>query len=62
MPEQRKPFVPFDRLRDRNAQGVRDLIGDGNYGGHDQKPEADTDRLWTVAVAETRAQREGDWE
>lgn len=30
MPEQRKPFVPFDRLRDRNAQGVRDLIGDGN--------------------------------
>ncbi|MFN4128752.1 MAG: creatininase family protein [Paracoccaceae bacterium] len=62
LPEQRKPFVQFDRLRDRNAQGVRDLIGDGNYGGHYQKPEAATDRLWEVAVQETRAQLEGDWE
>lgn len=61
LPEQRKPFVPFDRLRDRNAQGVRELIGDGNYGGHYQKPEADTDRLWAVAVEETRAKLEGDW-
>lgn len=61
LPTQRKPFVPFDRLRDRNAQGVRDLIGDGNYGGHYQKPDADTDRLWAVAVNETRALLEGDW-
>ena len=61
MPDGQKPFVPFDRLRDRNAAGVRELIGDGNYGGLYQRPDADTDRLWTVAVEETRALLEGDW-
>ncbi|SDF01275.1 creatininase family protein [Limimaricola pyoseonensis] len=61
MPAEQKPFVPFDRLRDRNAAGVRALIGDGNYGGYYQRPDADTDRLWAVAVEETRAQLEGDW-
>ena len=61
MPEGRKAYVPFDRLRDRGSKGVRDLIGDGNYGGLYQRPDADTDRLWAVAVAETRALLEGDW-
>ena len=61
MPQEQKPFVPFDRLRDRNAAGVRALIGDGNYGGVYQKPDEDMARIWEVAVAETRAQLEGDW-
>ncbi len=61
LPSEQKPFVPFDRLRDRNAAAVRDLIGDGNYGGVYQKPDADTGRLWSIAVEETRAQLEGDW-
>ncbi|WP_420006599.1 creatininase family protein [Arenibacterium sp. LLYu02] len=61
MPADQKPFVDFDRLRDRNAAGVRQVIGDGNYGGVYQKPEADTDRLWSVAVEETRALLQGDW-
>lgn len=61
MPSEQKPFVDFDKLRDRNAAGVRKVIGDGNYGGVYQKPEADTDRLWSIAVEETRALLEGDW-
>ena len=61
MPQKRKPFVPFDRLRDRDAAGVRELIGDGNYGGLYQRPDADTDRIWAVAVEETRALLEGEW-
>lgn len=61
MPREQKPFVAFDRLRDRNAAGVRELIGDGNYGGLYQRPDADTDRIWAVAVEETRALLEGDW-
>lgn len=61
MPPEQKPFVPFDRLRDRNAAGVRDLIGDGNYGGLYQRPDADTDRIWSIAVEETRDLLEGDW-
>lgn len=61
MPSEQKPFVDFEKLRDRNAAGVRQVIGDGNYGGVYQKPEADTDRLWSIAVEETRALLEGDW-
>lgn len=61
MPAEQKPYVDFSRLRDRNAAGVRDLIGDGNYGGHYQKPDEDMDRLWQVAVAETREQLAGNW-
>jgi creatinine amidohydrolase len=60
-PPEQKPYVDFDRLRDRNAPGVRDLIGDGNYGGHYQKPDADMLKIWDVAVTETRALLEGDW-
>lgn len=61
LPDEQKPFVDFSRLKDRDAAGVRDLIGDGNYGGEYQKPDAETDRLWQVAVEETRALLEGDW-
>ncbi|KUF09980.1 creatininase family protein [Pseudoponticoccus marisrubri] len=60
-PDEQKPFVPFDRLRDRNAAAVRQLVGDGNYGGDYQKPDEVMDRLWSTAVAETRALLEGDW-
>ena len=62
MPDEQKPYVDFDRLRDRNSQGVRALIGDGNYGGLYQRPDADMDRIWAVAVEETRALLEGEWE
>ncbi|WP_265499675.1 creatininase family protein [Paracoccus beibuensis] len=61
VPPEQKPYVDFDRLRNRDAQGVRDLIGDGNYGGHYQKPDDQMDGIWQVAVAETRALIEGDW-
>lgn len=61
MPDDKKPFVDFDRLRDRDAAGVRALIGDGNYGGEYQKSDDQTAALWQVAVAETRALLEGDW-
>ena len=61
LPDGQKPLVPFDRLRDRNAAAVREIIGDGNYGGVYQKPDAEMERLWSVAVSETRALLEGDW-
>ena len=60
LPDAQKPFVPFDRLRDRDAAAVRELIGDGNYGGLYQRPDTDMDRLWSVAVEETRALLDGD--
>lgn len=62
MPDEQKPYVPFEKLRDRNAAGVRELIGDGNYGGVYQKSDAEMNRLWDTAVNETRALLDGDWE
>ncbi|MFV0385831.1 creatininase family protein [Paracoccus sp. (in: a-proteobacteria)] len=61
MPAERKPLVDFDRLRDRDAAGVRELIGDGNYGGLYQRPDTEMARIWSAAVEETRALLEGDW-
>jgi len=57
-----KPMVDTDRMALRDPTGVRDLLGDGNFGGYYQRPDADTDRLWAVAVAETRALMEGPWD
>lgn len=62
MPFDQKPLVDYSRLRDRNAHGVRELIGDGNFGGYYQKPDESMQKVWDVAVAETRALIDGDWE
>jgi len=61
MPSQQKAMVDYGRLRDRDADGVRELIGDGNFGGLYAKPDDVMEKLWAVAVAETRALLEGDW-
>lgn len=62
MPEGKKPMVEFDKVRQRDPQGVRQLIGDGSFGGLYQRRDHDMLRLWSVAVAETRALLEGPWE
>ena len=33
---------------------VRALVGDGNYGGAYERPDADMLRIWQIAVEETR--------
>ncbi|MFD2261589.1 creatininase family protein [Lacibacterium aquatile] len=59
-PTQRKPYVPFDKLKDRGPEAVREIIGDGNYGGLYERSDEDMNALWSVAVAETRGLLE-DW-
>ena len=60
-PDVRKPMVDFDRMRVMAPPAVRDLLGDGNFGGLYQRPDADMLAIWEVAVAETRAVLEGPW-
>ena len=60
-PEEQKPMVDFDRMRVMAPNGVRGLLGDGNFGGYYQRPDADMLAIWEVAVAETRAMLEGPW-
>ncbi len=40
---------------------VRELLGDGNYGGAYAKPDQDMLALWAVGVEETREALEGPW-
>jgi len=54
-PEGQKTPVDLDKLRRLGPQGVRELIGDGNYGGDYEKPDESMLAMWRVAVEETRA-------
>ena len=61
MPNEQKPMVDFERMRVLAPAAVRELLGDGVFGGVYQKPDPVMLELWDVAVAETRAALEGPW-
>ena len=61
-PSQQKPMVDFDKVLGDNAQGIRKKLGDGNFGGYYEKPDSDMMALWNVAVEETRAMIETNWQ
>jgi creatinine amidohydrolase len=61
-PEAQKPMVDLDLMRVQSPAGVRKMLGDGNFGGLYQRPDADMQAIWDVAVDETRALIEGPWE
>jgi len=60
-PSEAKPALDMDLLRVLPPSEVRALVGDGNYGGAYEKPDADMLAIWQVAVEETRALLEGGW-
>jgi creatinine amidohydrolase len=61
-PADAKPMTDLDRLRLQDPDGARALLGDGNFGGRYQRPDADMLRVWQAGVEETRALLEGPWE
>ena len=61
LPDGEKPQIDYAKLQMANPAEVRALVGDGNYHGRSQRPDADVLALWEVAVAETRAIIERDW-
>lgn len=60
-PDAQKPMLDFARMQGLDPRGVRALLGDGNFGGRYQRPDADTDALWRVAVEETRELIASGW-
>jgi len=54
-PSGQKPMADLDRLRALSPHGVKDLLGDGNYGGAYEKPDEQMLSIWRVGVEETRA-------
>ena len=60
-PEGKKPMVDIATLKSASPEGVRELVGDGNFGGEWQKPDDVMNELWAVGVEETREALEGPW-
>ena len=54
-PSSPKPMLDAARIRSLDSTGVREYIGDGNFGGAYQRPDEDMLAVWRVAVDETRA-------
>jgi creatinine amidohydrolase len=61
LPAERKPMVDMDRVRLCDPASLRSLLGDGNYGGYHQRPDAEMEALWQVAVDETGEMLERPW-
>jgi creatinine amidohydrolase len=61
LPSQRKPMIDLARMRLMSPKAVRDYLGDGNFGGYYERPDADMQAIWDIAVEETRALIEGPW-
>jgi creatinine amidohydrolase len=53
-PEGVKQPIDMVALRSVGPDGVRELIGDGNYGGAYVKPDEQMVEMWRVGVEETR--------
>ncbi|SMX47943.1 creatininase family protein [Maliponia aquimaris] len=60
-PEGEKAPVDMAAMKACPPAQVRDLLGDGSFGGPWQRPDADMLAIWETGVAETRAALEGPW-
>ena len=61
MPEEQKPLVDFDKLRQLSPQEARNYLDDGNFGGVYQRSDEEMQAIWEVAVTETRALLTDGW-
>lgn len=60
-PEGEKQPVDMEMMRASSPAQVRELLGDGSFGGPWQRPDAEMHAIWETGVAETRAALEGPW-
>lgn len=60
-PDTQKPMVDTDRMRLHAAAGVREMLGDGSFGGRYERPDEEMEEVWRAGVEETRAALEGSW-
>lgn len=60
-PEEQKPCFDFAMMRACPPEQVRELIGDGSFGGPYQRSDADMLKLWQIGVEETQKALEGPW-
>jgi creatinine amidohydrolase len=61
VPQESKPPMNEATYEVSDARGIRELLGDGSFGGPYERPQADLDRVWQAAVAEARERLETGW-
>ena len=61
VPQEPKPRMDEATYEVSDALGIRELLGDGSFGGPYERPQADLDRVWQAAVAEARERLENGW-
>ncbi|MDE3155310.1 MAG: creatininase family protein [Acidobacteriota bacterium] len=61
LPDETKPMIDLGRMRLRDAAGVREMLGDGNFGGAYYKADQQMLPMWRAGVEETREALEGPW-
>jgi len=61
LPDETKPLVPLTALRQVSAARLRELTGDGTFGGSYQRSDEDVLAVWTTGVAEVRERIENGW-
>ncbi len=54
-PSEKKPMVDIASFMGRPPRGVREMLGDGSFGGAYQKPDEAMAEVWRVGVEEARA-------
>jgi creatinine amidohydrolase len=61
MPAEDKPMASIDEERG-NPDRVREILGDGTFGGAYRRPDEDMLKLWSLAVEEARELLESGWD
>ena len=61
LPQEEKPMLDEDAYRVVGPDGLRDLIGDGSFGGLYQRDDEEMLRIWQTGVEEVRALLESGW-
>jgi creatinine amidohydrolase len=61
IPEGHKQPVDGAAMRVADPQTVRELLGDGSYGGDYRRPDADWQAVWDAGVAEVRELLASGW-
>ena len=53
-PDEQKPMIDLAHLRTLDPAAAKQYLGDGNFGGHYQRTDADMQAVWRTGAAETR--------
>jgi creatinine amidohydrolase len=60
-PAERKPMADVSTIREMDPGDLRELLGDGSFGGPYERPDGDVLRVWQAGVEEVRDLIENAW-